>query len=958
MSLDTDPDAGDLADLYKKMLADEAEEQTRDWTKWHLEHPYIHHPRQKHPKPSAHRPRVEMSQTEVRPRTEPIPVPSEVQLKSPEVERFRKEAQEISQSRYGVGSDRGKGFEAGYIAARLHAFGMRKPEATLLGERQLGVVRTLSEGVERATHEGAAAGYRMHGLGPDRVNVEPSVSRVAEKPYDDEDKRTVGITTPDKFAVGDRVLPYYPNHAGGTIAKVSGTHRVTVTYEDGHKETFSRKSYGHASYNVVAPGHDTPADRAGLTSVADWRAFNTYYRQEARKISSEAPTSDEAKGEREAARNAMNSMGANVRAVAEKAKAAAYDDALAGRNGLHTEDRTAGELQKGDVLGHVNGGPVRVVSVAHPTPGRVVLTLTHPEGTGTMGETTGDYAGVSTDLVVGSLAKAHVSNMRHEAAKVERKKMDEEKAQQKAALASGSPKVPYTEAHFREAKRQVAELLLRQELTKQTTLADRARAERIEYHYGEHASPGDFVLDTLRQKGAIGSGSDGWRLGTDWTADFVRAVHEAKTAAQFDAFRLQRPTPSPEDTSTRLKARNGLMLAARSLFKDAEAAEADWESRDAVAAAHEMAKEIADDAPTHLNEDLPQGKWTYDALRQHVEAQMGIRPFGSSKNWRPGTSSMSNLNGLSVEDFARHAAVMEKGREIAARIDAHPELAQRRQELAQAEQAYKDTPRPMHPMTKGDLSEEEYDKEEEAWRDSVTRREVLASQERAARERLSAAYRSAAIEEMGKEREMGGGVAEHPVIGTNKKIETAFREALARYPTQWIANSALGRLLTVRQAKTRGHYADITQPNQTLKRKGASGIVSQIKMDSADDRGMVHEIGHRMEYTNDGLMRLEATHLETRAPGERASRMEGYSASEVARADKFVTPYMGKVYLERHGPDKAHELFTVGMESLFGSGAGNTQGRLVGLDGKPPDPDSRAFILGALALHANPALAQ
>jgi hypothetical protein len=126
-TLDTDPDVADAAELYQSFLQRRA------------------------------------------PLPEIIPIPltpkQVVDADSDLIERWRGEAQKISQGKYKLGSSRGVHFEDGYVAARLHAQGMSGPEASNHADRHLAVSRKLTPNQARAKREGVAAGYRMHGIG-------------------------------------------------------------------------------------------------------------------------------------------------------------------------------------------------------------------------------------------------------------------------------------------------------------------------------------------------------------------------------------------------------------------------------------------------------------------------------------------------------------------------------------------------------------------------------------------------------------------------------------------------------------------------------------------------------------------------------------------------------------------------------------------------------------------------
>jgi hypothetical protein len=106
----------------------------------------------------------------------------------------------------------------------------------------------------------------------------------------------------------------------------------------------------------------------------------------------------------------------------------------------------------------------------------------------------------------------------------------------------------------------------------------------------------------------------------------------------------------------------------------------------------------------------------------------------------------------------------------------------------------------------------------------------------------------------------------------------------------------------------------------------------------------IHEFAHRTEHVNPVIFQLEEAFLRRRTTkdGEREKigKIYAHSSREVGRTDSFADKYMGKEYR-----DSYREVLSTGMQGLFSGGFGN----LAGTDGKTPDADMRAFILGVLA---------
>lgn len=123
----------------------------------------------------------------------------------------------------------------------------------------------------------------------------------------------------------------------------------------------------------------------------------------------------------------------------------------------------------------------------------------------------------------------------------------------------------------------------------------------------------------------------------------------------------------------------------------------------------------------------------------------------------------------------------------------------------------------------------------------------------------------------------------------------------------------------------------------------------------------IHETGHRMAEVipNRALIRAEAAFIKRRttdphtlkqeklglisSPEKTQAKINGnLIKSEIGYKDNFIHHYVGRQYLTQD----AYEVFTVGMESLFG----HSNGGLVGLQKEnQQDKNHRAFTLGVLA---------
>lgn len=106
----------------------------------------------------------------------------------------------------------------------------------------------------------------------------------------------------------------------------------------------------------------------------------------------------------------------------------------------------------------------------------------------------------------------------------------------------------------------------------------------------------------------------------------------------------------------------------------------------------------------------------------------------------------------------------------------------------------------------------------------------------------------------------------------------------------------------------------------------------------------LHEFGHRAEHMNPAITELEEAFLLRRTTGEDGQRDKltnlYLSNRERGRSDSFADKYMGKEYNNGY-----REVLSTGMEGIFAGAFGS----LAGINGKTPDADMRAFILGVLA---------
>lgn len=342
---------------------------------------------------------------------------------------------------------------------------------------------------------------------------------------------------------------------------------------------------------------------------------------------------------------------------------------------------------------------------------------------------------------------------------------------------------------------------------------------------------------------------------------------------------------------------------------------------------------------------------------------------------------ISEFGGTTVRDLQDHAEVMAKGQELTSRIDQRPEVAGARQsyevatrqaeaERVKMEAAQAQLVQPEDPGFNSSLEARAvYREQMSVYREALHQTSIEFKAAQVDQSHAAAAYsealRVASIEELGKERSIGGGADTHLITAKGKygrpddvkkiaKPDKLIRQAMAIYPSDWIAQSHAkgGVSIFAGRAPSRASYSP---DYKTL------NISKTVIHTTA-----VHELGHHMENTVPGIKRMEHAHLISRSAGEHSKSLRsiqpeiGYGSSESAREDKFVDPYVGKDYSQRGpGPTVSHEILTVGVQSVFGkpeTGASTRQifGRLVGMDGHIEDQGLRQFVLGTMSTVGRP----
>ena len=102
------------------------------------------------------------------------------------------------------------------------------------------------------------------------------------------------------------------------------------------------------------------------------------------------------------------------------------------------------------------------------------------------------------------------------------------------------------------------------------------------------------------------------------------------------------------------------------------------------------------------------------------------------------------------------------------------------------------------------------------------------------------------------------------------------------------------------------------------KKGRASAGRGNIYLQKSDTLGtMIHEYAHYLEENNPKMLLNSLAFLSYRTQGEREMKLKSmtglnYRSNEVAKADKFFSPYCGKIYSHA-----ASEIMSMGMQRLF-----------------------------------------
>lgn len=217
--------------------------------------------------------------------------------------------------------------------------------------------------------------------------------------------------------------------------------------------------------------------------------------------------------------------------------------------------------------------------------------------------------------------------------------------------------------------------------------------------------------------------------------------------------------------------------------------------------------------------------------------------------------------------------------------------------------------------------------ERDAWR--VNRRfQLQEAQRNLATARTE--YRAGIRQALQETRDMGNGRA--TVRGPGR---LAVKAAHEHYPTEWVNG-----LPNYNTSMVQRGYHNAGRRHIALSH-GGEGLGSVYGADDPLLRVAIHEVGHAMEVNVNGLKEAEFAQFWKRVEGTVDSRWG--DVKEGGFTDEWYHRYAGRSYAggSAAGPGRStpYELFTMGMEELFGI---NNERKLM-------DDDYRNWILGLLA---------
>lgn len=180
------------------------------------------------------------------------------------------------------------------------------------------------------------------------------------------------------------------------------------------------------------------------------------------------------------------------------------------------------------------------------------------------------------------------------------------------------------------------------------------------------------------------------------------------------------------------------------------------------------------------------------------------------------------------------------------------------------------------------------------------------------------------------------------------KLEKNLRSAISHYPASWVA-----------EAQERDEASSTVRIYQQGKRAHYAPISNQIRVSTADESTLTHELAHYLEGANRGIGESERYFINRRAgllAHSRGSstpqpRLSFVSGRELGYTDEFVHGYVGRIYTfdaAKPRNNGAYEVLSVGMENIFHGHMGANTGTSV----YKADREHVSFVLGLLASSA------
>lgn len=177
-------------------------------------------------------------------------------------------------------------------------------------------------------------------------------------------------------------------------------------------------------------------------------------------------------------------------------------------------------------------------------------------------------------------------------------------------------------------------------------------------------------------------------------------------------------------------------------------------------------------------------------------------------------------------------------------------------------------------------------------------------------------------------RAIGGEVpASQWAKGSEKKAKERLNGAFSCYPKDWLQLLKQNNKQIYSGMNKRGFFSPALVDKRGKLKSLASGSIKDYVTIHLSDRVTTpyHEIGHLVEFFSPDLVKIEKEFIESRTKGETETQLKtlfpgfGYGAREKTKPDNFISPYIGKSYMD------ATEVLSMGLESLFEPGNGMLQ---------------------------------